>query len=648
MSGWHDDVFFGIHYDLHAGEQDTELGAAVTPEHLRERLEQVRPDWVQCDCKGHPGWTSWPTKTGYTSPGVVKDALRVHRDVTKELGIKLGMHYSGVIDSKATDEHPEWRQINANGEPNTRGATCRLSAYRDELMIPQLLELVDDYGVDGFWVDGENWASQPCWCERCKAAFTERTRIPDVPTAPDEPHWNDWLAFQRQLFVDHVTAYADAVHARKPECAVCSNWAYTIRMPEAVAAPVDYLSGDYTPDWGAARAALEGRLLDQRGLSWDLMAWGFTRSAGDGLWQMKESLHLCQEVAEVVALGGAVMVYAKPERSGWLVGWHHDILADVADFCRARRDACFQSETVPQAAVLHPAASYYADNDPLFNYGRAIQPIEGALNALLETHRSTDILTEERALERLADYPLVVVPERPRLGAKLIGAIEAYAANGGHVLMSGAHLAAETAELVGADPRGEPIEGKLFLPVGDMAVGLGGPWQAVRTHDGVKTLACRLRSEEPDSGDPEQPLITRRRVGSGTITAAHGPLFRAYVQRHYPLLRRLIAGLIDPLGIEWLVEADAPPRLEIVLRRKDGRLAINLLNRGAGETLGPNRVIVDDLPPVERVTLRIRTDREPTSLSLVPSGQPLEFVYAGGVCTVHVPQVAIHEALVIE
>ena len=85
---WHLQAFFGLHYDLHAGATDTELGAALTHEHLRAELEKVRPDWVQCDCKGHAGYTSWPTAVGTTSPGVVQDALRIHRDVTRELGCR--------------------------------------------------------------------------------------------------------------------------------------------------------------------------------------------------------------------------------------------------------------------------------------------------------------------------------------------------------------------------------------------------------------------------------------------------------------------------------------------------------------------------------------------------------------------------------
>jgi alpha-L-fucosidase len=482
-TNWHDLVFFGIHYDLHASATDTELGRELTAEHLRERLLRVRPDWIQADCKGHPGYTSWPTEIGSTSPGVVKDALRIHREVTQELGIKLGMHYSGVWDSRAIELHPDWARRDQAGQPDPN-MTCRLSGYDAELMIPQMLEIVDRYDVDGFWVDGENWASKPCWCDRCRAEFIRRTGIVEVPLTANSAHWGAWLAFHRGLFVEHVTRYADAIHGRKPSCLVCSNWMYTVRQPDPIAAPVDYLSGDYDWAWGANRAAVEGRLLDGRGKTWDLMAWGFTKTGAMGAnppWVMKTATHLCQELAEVIALGGAVMIYNTPQRAGWVTGWHQDLLAEVAEWCRARQEACFGSQSASQAAVLHLADHYYACNQPLFNYGEAVQPVEGALHALLETGRSADILTEDAAPRRMGDYALVVVPEQTRLSPSIIAALEGFAQAGGHVLLSGAHLATDCPTLVGAEPEGAPITGQAtYLPdderAGPSAAAPGSPW----------------------------------------------------------------------------------------------------------------------------------------------------------------------------
>lgn len=673
---WHDRVFFGIHYDLHASATDTNLGAELTADHLRAELERVRPDWIQVDCKGHAGYTSWPTQVGSTSPGVVRDSLRIQRDVTAELGIKLGMHYSGVWDSRAIELHPDWARINERGERDS-AMTCRMSGYLDELMIPQMLELIEGYDVDGFWVDGENWASKPCWCDRCRAEFTRRTGITAIPMDKTDPAWETWLAFHRDLFEEHVTRYAEAVHTAKPTCMVCSNWAYTVRQPDPVAAPVDYLSGDYTWAWGAERAAVEGRLLDSRSdqISWDLMAWGFTKTGSmrqDPPWVLKSALHLCQEVAEVVALGGAIMIYGKPQRSGWLTSWHQETLAEVAAFCRARQELCFRTTTVPQAAVLHGASHLYGWHaehydaatspfgSPLYNYGEAVQPVEGALHALLETHHSTDLLTEEAALARLQDYALAVVPEQTRLHPDIVAALDQYAQGGGHVVISGAHLSREWPDLVGADPAGDLLEtpptggwGVTQLALDDprahaRSVGVSGPWQPVNPRPGTQVWGYRLIEQEPSKDTADQVVVTQRRVGQGSVVAVHGPIFRDYFRGHYPPLRRWIAGLLARLEIPWLVQVDGPPWLELILRRKNDRLLVNLIHRGAGEMLSPNRVMVEELPPVRDVTLRIRTGQPPAAVRVEPSGQTPQYDFADGILTVHVPQVAVHEVVVIQ
>ncbi len=641
-AGWHDDVYFGIHYDLHANVTDTALGSELTAGHLRERLSRIRPDWIQCDCKGHPGYTSWPTEVGSTSPGVVRDALHIHRRVTRELGIRLGVHYSGVWDARAVELHPEWARVDENGHLDAR-ITCPLSGYTEELMIPQMLEVIDRYDVDGFWVDGENWAARPCWCERCQAEFTRRTGIANPPRAPDEPHWEEWLAFHRDLFVEHVTKYTEAIHARKPECLVCSNWMYTARQPEAVRAPVDYFSGDYGHSRGADRAALEGRVLDGRGRSWDLMVWSFTRAPDTPdphAWCVKTATHLCQEVAEVVALGGAVMVYEVPQRTGWLTGWHHELIAEVADFCRARHELR-GSQTMSQVAVLHLADHYYAHNDPLFNYGDALQPLEGALHALLETHRSTDVLVWEAAQKRLGDYELIVVPEQTRLSDEVSEALESFARAGGHVLLSGPHLARERPRLVGAWPRGDPLPGVGYLPVGERAASAFGEWQPVLPIGDSEVWVRLLSQQEPTRNRTDRAVVVRRPLGGGEIVSVHGPLFRNYFFGHSPLLREFIGLLVGRMDIPWSVTLDAPPHLEMILRRKGEQLLINLINRGWGE-LPLHRPIVETLPPVREVTLHVRCDAPPQEVSILPEARSFSWSYADGVTTVYVPKVHIH------
>lgn len=389
--------------------------------------------------------------------------------------------------------------------------------------------------------------------------------------------------------------------------------------------------------------------MDARGLPWNLMAWGFTKTRGMGEsppWTMKPVIHLCQEVSEVLALGGAVMVYNTPQRTGWLTGWHQDILAAVSEFCHARKEACFQTQTVPQAAILNLASHYYAHNAPLFNYGTAVQPLEGALHVLLENHWSTDILTEDLAVQQISRYPLTVVPEQTRLTETMAAALKEYVQDGGKLVLSGNHLAREYGAWIGVEADGEPMP-HTYLTARGEAVPVSGPWQPVRL-TGAKMYACHLTQQDPARDMTDRPAVTVRHSGKGSVVALHGPVFRDYFLGHYPRLRWFIGDLLDNLGAERLVDLEAPPRLELVLRQKDGRLVVNLINRGAGEMLHQHRVIVEELPPVQDVVVRIRRDQAPQAVRLVPEGWEPAWAYANGVVTVSLPVVEVHTAIVVE
>ncbi|MDQ1258049.1 MAG: hypothetical protein QG656_2658 [Candidatus Hydrogenedentes bacterium] len=640
---WHEGAFFGLHYDLHPNAGDTELGRETTYEHIREQLDKVKPDFVQYDCKGHPGYTGYPTKVGSPSPGIINDALKVWRQVTRDMGIPLSIHYSGVWDTRAIELHPDWANVNASGKPNPNN-TCPLSDYTEKFMVPQLLEVVRDYQIDGMWIDGENWASAPCWCGRCKAEFTRRTGIAEAPERKDQPNWDQWLAFQRDLFVEHVTKYTNAVHAENPKVTVCSNWMYSVRMPEPVAAPVDCLSGDFDPSFGGLRAMAEARFIASRGLPWDLMAWTFLNTGNQG-WTMKTAVHLCQEVSEVLSQGGAVFLYNQPQRSGRLTAWHQDLFAQVADFCRKRKDFCFRSETVPQVALLHSETFYYTDNAPLFNFGDRNELMEGALHALVDSGYSVDILDEEALLERMADYPMVVVPEQAGLPEKLVAGLRAYVQQGGQLLVSGAHVAAEYPDLCGATQAEGQAHG--YVPADNGCVQASGPWQKVTLTTAVET-APLLNQQDPALNLAGQPAVTVNTVGNGRVVAIYGPVFRVYYQSHYPLLRRFIGDALGQLDASKLIRFNGPWWVEMATRQKDGRMLIQFVNRGAGGYLAPNRHTVETVPDAGPFTVTIPMEKRPARCYLAPDEAGIDWTWHNGVVTVQVGGLQIHNVLVIE
>ncbi|MBX7258072.1 MAG: alpha-L-fucosidase [Candidatus Hydrogenedentes bacterium] len=642
---WPADAFFGLHYDLHPGPQDTELGRETTYEHIRAMLEKVKPDYVQYDCKGHPGWTGYPSKVGSPSPGIVNDALAVWRKVTKDMGIPLSIHYSGVWDTRAIELHPEWANINAEGKPNPNN-TDPLSDYTEKFMIPQLIEVVDNYDIDGVWIDGENWASQPSWSERCIAEFTKRTGISEVPRKPGDPHWAEWLAFQRTLFVEHVQKYAEALHKRKPSIAVCSNWMYSVRQPEPIAAPVDYLSGDFDPSFGAERSCAESRFLAARGLPWNLMAWAFLKT-GDGQWTFKPAPHMCQELAVTLAQGGSVFIYDQPQRSGRLTEWHQDIYAEVAEFCRARKEYCFKTQTIPQVAILHSESFYYRHNDPLFNFRDANHPMEGALHAMLENGYSVDILNEEMLLERIAHYPMVVVPEQEELPQEVVEALRRYVSDGGQLLLSGQTAVKEFGDITGATPKEDALVGNSFVPAGNGCVAVNGPWQSVSLTSATE-LAPLLNQQEPALNRVGVPAAIVNNFGKGRVVTVTGPAFRAYHHTHYPLLRRFLGDAANALVTTKLAHVSGPWWIEMSARQKDGRLLIQFVNRASAGYTAPNRHVVEDVPNSGPFTVTIPVDKRPKRVFMGPEKAGCEWTWSNGMLTAKIAGLGIHNVLVVE
>ncbi|MBD3176279.1 MAG: hypothetical protein GF320_13960, partial [Armatimonadia bacterium] len=134
------ECFFGLHFDLHPGATDTVLGKEASAENIRALLARTDPDFVQYDCKGHAGYTGYPTEVGWSSPGIVRDALPVWRQVTREFGTGLYIHYSGVWDSVAVQHHPGWAVVGPDGTVDTNH-TSLFGPYVDELLIPQVKEV---------------------------------------------------------------------------------------------------------------------------------------------------------------------------------------------------------------------------------------------------------------------------------------------------------------------------------------------------------------------------------------------------------------------------------------------------------------------------------------------------------------------------
>jgi len=646
------DAFFGLHFDLHPQANDTALGADISEDNIRDLLERVKPDFVQYDCKGHAGWTGYPTVVGWASPGIVNDSLAVWRKATRDLGVGLFIHYSGVWDSKAVAEHPDWARIGPDGKPDPN-ATSVFGPYVDELLIPQLKEVTARYGLDGVWADGECWATQLDYSPRALAAWTKETGYRDAPKGRSDPNWLEWKMFHRRAFERYLVHWIDAVHAANPALQLTSNWMYTTFAPKPVEAKLDFLSGDYSPSLSVDRARVEARYLASTGMPWDLMAWGFDK--GQGLnWSIKPAEHLMQEAAVVLMQGGGFQIYHTPTRSGFIV---EPIIAQeeaVASFCRARQAVSHKSTSVPQVALLLSSESFWDKSEAVFApWGDVFLELEGTLHALLNLHYSVDVLAEHQLQPRLDEFPLVVVPDSHKLTGEFRQALTEYVEQGGSLLLLGEKCARQFGPILGAELAGGPAQRTAELAAGPgtataqagRITNADGIWQDVEL---TTARAAGFIHPTRDTRRDGRVAATINKVGRGQVGAVYGPVASIYFRSHHPWLRDFIGRLAAELFPEPTVTVEGPPTLDVALRRTGkGRLAVHLLDT-AGMPLPDRYGFTDFIPPLEGIKMTIRTARRPASVSWEPGGSRLDWSWADGLLKVTVPQLRIHGAVVWE
>ncbi|MDZ7412101.1 MAG: hypothetical protein ONB15_01030 [candidate division KSB1 bacterium] len=635
--------FLGIHFDFHAGDDCTEIGKYVDREMVEYIIDMVKPDYVQCDCKGHPGRSSYPTKVGNAAPGFVIDPLRIWREVTAEKGVALYVHYSGVWDEKAVERHPQWACVNASGQRSAQ-KTSVFGAYVDSLLIPQLKELIDDYQIDGVWVDGDCWAVEHDYSPQAVQAFTASTGLSRIPTSPSEPGWFEFSEFNREGFRNYLRHYVNALHAHRSDFQVASNWAFSSLMPEPVTADVDFLSGDYLWRNSVNAARFEGRVLAQQGKPWDLMAWSFTWT--DALYSTKSVPQLQQEAAVVLSLGGGFQAYFPQKRDGSIRKWQMRVMREVAKFCRARQQVCHRAKPVPQIGLILSTKAFYRLSPKLFaGWSEELSGIKGILQCLLDGQNVVDVVMEHHLETRARDYPLLVYPEWAYIEPQFKQCLLDYVAAGGRLIVIGPSAVRLFEEELRVRFEGEPRKQVNGLAFGGRIAGVNTEYQPVRLEEGVRPFG-EIYQDNDFFGEP-QVAASIAAYGAGEIAGVYLNLGERYINAATTVARDFLSALVKELFPAPIVGVEGSHNVDVTVNELDGKLMVNLVNT-SGSHADSRVYVFDQIPPVGPLMVTVKRGMRPRAVTLMPEGRKLKFAYQNGQVAVAIPRVEIHEVVVVE
>ena len=660
------ECFFGMHSDFHAKpEAGLVIGATLKEEDIREICETMKPDFIQIDCKGHPGYTSYPTELGNAMPSFACDPLKLWRRVTKEYGVSLYMHFSGVYDIKYCSEHPEDRTVNADGSPTN---FVRLDGkYLDEYFIPQICELVDKYDVDGIWVDGDCWAVRNDYHPETIAKFEKKSGISlggAIPKRKGDPYFKEYTDFTRDEFRSYLRYYVDKLHDKYSSLEICSNWAYSDHMPEAVSANVDFLSGDLNPLDCVNSARYAGRMLASQGKPWDLMAWGFRFQVyNTPLAPQKHPVQIMHEAAAVISLGGAFQNNISQFTDG-----SPDIVrirrsAPIAKFMHERRDFCFGGKLVKQAVMLVPTYDRYNEMSTPFSR-EGMEKFMGLTALLCDSGITFEISNEVNLNGKMQEYPLIIIPElHTGIDEETMEQLREYAKRGGSLLIIGT----KTAEIFSKAGFGFCSEIYTEIPetpnwancdIGHRKEAFANCMPCYFSLDGedlgVTSGAARISADSENAftvarlhtsfRDEGVPFALITELGEGKVGVIGENLGTKYGQGmqylHKMLIRKMVYSLYDPLA---KVE-DEDALVEINCLNVNGNLTLQLVNARGAHT-NPRSVTETQIPAAEKVTISVREDKPIEKIILQPENVELELSHRGGRAYFSVPRIEIHNVV---
>lgn len=419
---------FGLHFDFHANSE-IEIGENTYIEDIEKYIIETNPDFIQCDCKGHPGISSYPTKVG-TAGNIKKDNLRIWADACKKHNVPLFVHYSGVMDSKYVADHPDQADVDINGGHYDNNTISVFGDYAEKILIPQLKELSSEYGIAGAWIDGEVWAVHRDY------SYLAKPYLWDGITPVEHGK------VMRDGFFKYVDKYTTELHKFNPDFKVISNWLYSSYAPEKPVLDVDFLSGDFQPTDSAHFVRLESRVLGVQGKKWDLMAWSFNYPG----FTDKSVVQLCQEAALVLSQGGGFQMYLRQNKDGSAQRYEGNWLKQIAEFVHAR-EMLYNHIPIAQVGVLYSADSFYQKNN-CFNHEGAIDKLTGALNLFLDAGYITNTVLEWQ-LDDIAKYDVMVIPEWEYISDSNKQKLLSFAKNGGKLVIIGVECCTQFLKLNG-------------------------------------------------------------------------------------------------------------------------------------------------------------------------------------------------------
>ncbi len=637
-------------------------------------------DLINVFAKCHHSWSYYPTKTGAPHPNLHGDLLGNQIEACHEIGVSAPVYFTVGWSAHDAETHPEWCVRTIDGEftapnwpadaaaddpkPTFQWKELCVTGEYHQLIKAQTREICTRYDVDGLWYDIYH-PQLLCYCDRCRAGMeAEGIDLGDRSAVE---------AYRARTILEHAEDLRGVITESHPDASIYFNGLTAIERPQNFRYRLFQVNTkndleDLPTTWGGYdKFPLRAKIFHREQKPVVAMSGKFHTAWGEfGGFKDPEALRF--EAASMIAYGACCNFGDHLHPHGEMDMTTYQRIGHAFEYVEQIEE--YGVGGLP-AASLGFWASYELEAD------------EGLARMLLEEHIDFDVVASGDDLSR---FETIVVPSKQGVLDDAVDEVNQYVEAGGSLVILGAGALAANGEAL-------PIRlGGRYVGLADHDVDYTLPGKTLIAAAGERiggvpnlpqtpflnyepALSFEL---EPDSTElatiqesyfsrtyghycghqntPNRPEAVRPAAWrhKTVIVLAH-PLDRIYYANGAKVHRDYFAAALSLVHRAPMVEADLPSaaRVSLLHQPERRRYVAHLLY---GPPIERGRcVVIEDLPELHDVEVRLRLPQQVTSLHLVPGGEtlPMRDIGEGGfdghpVIATKISSFSCHTAIVAE
>ena len=449
---WSEERYRRILLDNHIPDWDSRFLKNYDAKTIARRIVDSHVNVALISYKGLWGDSYYDTKIGHSHSGMGNhDQARELTDELHRYDVKVIGYLCMAWDNRAFREHPDWQPKRSDGtpiipeRPYEPKYICLNSPAR-EYLLSHLQEIVDNYDVDGIFLDHAALAQYstpaPCYCDYCRRAFREISDT-DIPTTIDwtDPDWIGHVKWRYDVIDGFLKECKVIVKKAKPEAVfyynfvadIFNSWVrgQSIRSGKIA----DYIAHDaYAAAVGFLGISLESRLFASVSRN-QTFEFHMERTIGHSSdYEVKPLDQLKAEAFTVIANGGAPLLFDILHPDGTIRPEVWDAFGAVFAEVRKREEWLLDAERLKFVAVVYSESSRdFSQLEGQERYSEHVGDLCGICMSLLESHIPFAIISDLRDAS-IGDYQLLVLPNTLALSEEELAIIRKYVEDGGRLI----------------------------------------------------------------------------------------------------------------------------------------------------------------------------------------------------------------------